>query len=135
MERIDTENTSNSNTSNNDEMMRNWERRHRRGKVLGGMFIVGIGSLFLAREMGMYIPNWIFSWKVLLIAIGLFVGIKHSFRNAGWLVPIFIGTAFLLRDNFPELAISHYIWPIAIIFFGLMALIGMPLLNKKPLVA
>ena len=124
MERVDTENTNSSSSqtseNTNDEMMRNWERSHRRGKVMGGLILVSIGSLFLAREMGMYIPNWIFSWKMLLIVIGIFIGVKHSFRSAGWLVPIFIGSAFLLRDHFPEFAISHYIWPIAIIFFGLV---------------
>lgn len=119
MERVDTENKNASN-ENIDDKMRSWEKSHRRGKVLGGLIVVGIGSLFLAREMGMYIPHWIFSWKVLLIVIGIFVGVKHSFRSAGWIVPVLIGSAFLLRDNFPELAISHYIWPIAIIFFGLM---------------
>lgn len=120
MERVDSENTNASNENNQDEMMRNWEKSHRRGKILGGLIVVGIGSLFLAREMGMYMPHWIFSWKVMLIVIGIFVGVKHSFRKTGWIIPIIIGSAFLLRDNFPELAISHYIWPIAIIFFGLM---------------
>ncbi len=121
MERVDTENTNPTDQkTNHEDNIRDWERSHRRGKVLAGLIIMGIGSLFLAREMGAYIPHWIFSWKVLLIVIGIYVGIKHSFRNAGWLIPIFIGTAFLLRDNFPELGISHYIWPIALIFIGLM---------------
>ncbi len=119
MERVDSENTNSSNENKMEEKMQNWENSRRRGKVVAGLIIVGIGSLFLAREMGAFIPAWIFSWKILLIVIGIYVGIKHSFRSAGWLVPIFIGTAFLLRDNFPELGISHYIWPIALIFIGL----------------
>ncbi len=120
MERVDTENTNASNSSNQDDQMRRWERASRRGKVFGGMIVVAIGSLFLAKEMGMLIPHWIFSWKMLLIAIGLFVGVKHGFQRGGWLIPILIGSVFLLRDNFPELAISHYIWPIVIIFIGLL---------------
>ncbi len=119
MERIDKEFTEASKEPNADNWMRDWEKSHRRGKIFGGMILVGIGSLFLAREMGLEIPHWIFSWKVLLIVIGIFVGVKHSFQSGGWMIPILIGTAFLLRDHFPELAISHYIWPLAIILFGL----------------
>jgi predicted membrane protein len=120
MEIIDSENKNAATNSNEDNWMRNWERSQRRGKIFGGMIVVAIGSLFLAREMGVEMPYWLFSWKVLLIVIGFFVGVKHSFRGGGWLVPIIIGSAFLLKDNFPDLAISHYIWPIAIILFGLM---------------
>lgn len=120
MERIDKDFTESKNQESKDTMMQEWERRHRKGKFFGGMIIVAIGSIFLAREMGMDIPRWIFSWKVLLITIGFFIGLKQSFRVGGWLVPIFIGVVFLLRDNFPQLAISHYVWPLAIIIVGLV---------------
>jgi len=122
MERIDTEYKNNENGNQENEMMREWERRHRRGRAAAGIIIIGIGSLFLAREMGVIFPHWLFSWKVLLIVIGFYVGIKHSFKSAGWLIPILIGTVFLLRDNFPDIAISHYLWPIAIIVIGLVVM-------------
>ena len=122
MERMDSNFNQEENEKQEQEMMREWDRKHRRGKVAAGLIIIAIGGLFLGREMGLLIPQWIFSWKVLSITIGIYVGIKHAFRGAGWLVPIFVGIAFLLRDNFPQLALSHYLWPIAIIFVGLMIL-------------
>ena len=114
MEKIEVENQ-----NNEKEMMQEWERGHRRGKVFGGMIVVAIGSLFLAREIGVDLPHWLFSWKMLLIVLGIYTGVKHSFRHMGWLVMVFIGSAFLLQDIIPEFTISHYIWPIAIILFGL----------------
>ena len=103
-----------------NEMFQEWEQSHRRGRFLGGLIIVGIGALFLAREMGVIMPHWIFSWKMLLIVIGLYIGVKHSFRNPGWLIPVFIGGAFLLEDFYPQFMIANFIWPVAIIFFGLI---------------
>ena len=102
--------------------MNQWEQKHRRGKIFGGLLIVTIGALFLAREMGVLIPHWLFSWKILLIAIGFYIGDKHSFRNVGWLVPVIIGSVFLMQDIYPELSLTKYIWPFAIIAFGLMVI-------------
>jgi len=103
-------------------MNRNWEKEHQRGKVFGGLILITIGALFLAREMGVIIPGWIFSWKILLIVIGLYIGVKHSFKNFKWLIPIFIGSAFLVRDFYPEIIAANLIWPIVIIMFGIALL-------------
>jgi len=113
------ETTENKETETHDEMWRSWEKEHRRGKILGGIVLVIIGSLFLAKELGAIFPEWLFTWKVLLIAIGLFTGIKHKFRNGGWLIPIFVGSAFLMSDLYPELALRPFLWPVLIIMIGL----------------
>jgi predicted membrane protein len=114
--------TENKETETHDEMWRDWEKEHRRGKILGGIVLVIIGSLFLAKELGAIFPEWLFTWKVLLIAIGLFTGIKHKFRNAGWLIPIFVGGAFLMSDLYPELALRPFLWPVLIIMVGLFVI-------------
>lgn len=107
-------------TQPQDEMWKQWEKEHRRGKILGGIFIVIIGSLFLARELGVVFPEWLFTWKVLLIALGIIHLLKHGFRRLGWLIPVTIGCIFLLSDMHPELAIKPLIWPILIILVGLI---------------
>ena len=88
--------------------------------MLGGIAIVIIGALFLARELGVTFPAWLLTWKTLLVAVGLFAGMKHGFRGAGWLIPVAVGGVFLLSDLYPELAIRPLIWPIIVIFFGLV---------------
>jgi hypothetical protein len=53
----------------------------------GGLFLVIAGALFLARAMGMNLPVWLFTWPVLLMAIGLYLGIVSRFRSLFWLIP------------------------------------------------
>lgn len=102
-----------------EEILKEWENTSRRGRLFGGLMIVAIGALFLLRELDFWLPEWIFSWQMLLIAIGTFIGLKHSFKNIGWIVLILIGGAFLLKDFFPQLHISNIIWPVAIILGGI----------------
>lgn len=92
---------------------------NRTGRILGGLFIVAIGVVLLAREAGADIPRWLFSFKTILIAIGLYVGIRQSFRGVAWLIPTLIGIFLLLDDFYPELEIEDFTWPLVIIGIGL----------------
>jgi hypothetical protein len=83
------------------------------------LIIVIVGLVLLAKQVGVDFPYWFFSWPMLLIAIGLYVGFRHSFRNPGWMIPTGIGILFLLEDIVPELEIKQFIWPIIIIGIGL----------------
>ncbi len=78
--------------------------------------------------MGAGIPEWIFSWQILLIGIGIFSGLAHEFRGPGWLIMILVGTFFLLDQLIPGLDIHRFIWPAVIILVGLVMLIR----PKKP---
>ena len=77
------------------------------GRVLAGLILLAIGAMLIARKMGFYFPDWLFSWEMLLIAIGSFVGAKNNFRLGGWLVPIFIGVLFLFEEFFGCLGRDH----------------------------
>ena len=93
---------------------------HRSGKVLAGLVIVCIGGVLLFRQMGFYFPGWIFSWPMILIAVGLYSGAHHSFRSNGWLILTGIGGIFLIGEIMPWLSLGRYIFPALIIFAGLM---------------
>lgn len=105
---------------NEEECSRAWEKAQRRGKLAGGLLLATVGALLLGRELGAELPAWLFSWKALLIGFGIVGLIKHGFTRMGWLIPIAIGSAFLLGDAIPELAIKHIIWPSVLIFVGLV---------------
>lgn len=105
--------------ANDDQLWRKWEKGHRRGKVMGGLMIVVAGSLYLARELGAQIPDWIFTWKMLLVAMGLVTGVRHGFRHPVWIILILIGGAFTLCDLYPNMAVKSLLWPVLIIAFGL----------------
>jgi hypothetical protein len=92
---------------------------NRSGRVLGGLFIVGIGLLLLARQAGMDFPRWIFSFETILIALGIYLGIRHSFRGFGWLIPILIGGFLLIDDFYPYYDVREFLWPLVIIGLGL----------------
>jgi predicted membrane protein len=104
----------------NEEMWQEMEKTHRRGKIISGLLVLAIGVLFLARELGAEFPSWLFSWKMLLIGIGLVVGIKHKFRNASWIILIAIGGSFLISDLYPDLHLRPILWPVLLIIIGLV---------------
>lgn len=99
-----------------------WNREHSRRRGDGtatGVFLVLIGAGILIHKMNPDIPDWIFSWKTFLIALGIYLGYKENFRLGGWIAPIIIGVVFIVRNHYENLAIANYLWPIAIIGFGL----------------
>ncbi|MDI1353858.1 MAG: DUF5668 domain-containing protein [bacterium] len=103
----------------NEQLAREWDKKHRRGKMMGGLLVVAAGVLFLARELGAELPYWIFSWKIFLIGIGLVMMVKHGFSRVGWIIPILIGGTFLISDLFPALALKPILWPSLLIVIGL----------------
>ncbi len=107
---------------NKNQHTSDWQKmleEHKRGKIVFGTLIVLAGIVFLLKKLGFLFPEWLFTWKMLLIVIGIGIGLKHSFRNAGWLWPFMVGLVFLIGDLYPSLAIKPLLWPMAIIAAGL----------------
>lgn len=98
-------------------------RDSRGGKIFGGLIILSAGALLFARQLGTPIPEWIFTWPVLLIVIGLYIGVKHSFRHFGWLFPFLIGSFFLADKLILNFSMAQYIWPVAIMVVGLIIIL------------
>ncbi|MBL0233378.1 MAG: hypothetical protein IPQ08_06905 [Chitinophagaceae bacterium] len=88
-----------------------------------GVFLLLVGVAALLRASDIYFPDWLFSWQTFLIALGVFLALKHNFRGSAWLILIVLGTVFLLRDMYPELPIRRYVWPSALIFLGFYLII------------
>ena len=93
------------------------------GRAIAGLIVVIVGTLLLAREVGADIPYWFFSWHMLLIAFGIYLGARHSFRNPVWLIPVAIGSAFLIEDLVPEIRVREYFWPLLIIGVGVVMIL------------
>ncbi len=99
---------------------KDWEETHRRGKIAVGIVIVLAGVLFLLKKSGVEFPHWLLSWKTLLIAAGTVSLIKHGFKRFFGLFPIAIGVIFILTEEFKVPHLGQYVWPVAIIAFGLI---------------
>ena len=97
------------------------KRMQRKGQhnASAGVFLLIIGSLLLARQLGAGFPAWFFTWPMLLIGIGLFIGVRHGFRGGGWLFPLVIGAIFLADRISDNINLRPFLWPIIIIGLGL----------------
>jgi predicted membrane protein len=91
-----------------------------KGRMTTGFFLILAGTLLLASKLGAPLPRWIFSWPVILIAVGLFLGIRHNFRNPASLILIIIGGINLIDRMYPELNFHNFIAPVIIILIGLV---------------
>ena len=89
-------------------------------RVIGGLILVGVGAALLLRNVGFFFPNWLFSWPIILILVGIYSGFKHQFRNNSWLILIGVGGFFLVNDFIPQLGLEPLFWPIVIIGAGLI---------------
>jgi predicted membrane protein len=96
------------------------ERRIGSSRLESGIFLVLAGLLWLAYKMGAPLPEWIFTWPVLLIGIGLLIGIRCRFHNPGSFILILIGSVFLIDQSVPGIDIGNYIAPIILIGLGII---------------
>ncbi|MGZ3750723.1 MAG: LiaF transmembrane domain-containing protein [Mucilaginibacter sp.] len=82
-----------------------------------GAIILIIGSILLIDQFNLvFIPDWLFSWPMILIAIGIYSGVKNHFRKPVATILIFLGVAFLCTENIDNA--DRIVWPIAIIATG-----------------
>jgi predicted membrane protein len=95
--------------------------RHRVGNshIWTGLFIILIGIAAFLRVNNPDFPQWIFSWQMLLIALGVFLGFRHRFRGAAWFILLLVGGIFLYADLYPEVPVRRYILPVILVSVGM----------------
>lgn len=93
--------------------------RSSRGHIWIGIFFLIAGSLFLLSRLGFNFPDFLFSWQMFLIALGIYVGIRKDFQGASWLILILIGSLFLINEFFVFGELRRFILPIILIGSGL----------------
>jgi len=108
------------------EVAREEDRNRNRGlgRIGAGLFLLLIGGVLLLDQMGFPLPDWLFNWYVLLIAIGLYVGLRHNFRGGAWLTLILIGGFFFVQDYYPRIPLHRFIWPAVLIFVGILVIVS-----------
>lgn len=105
---------------NDEEMMKN----QKNGKKIAGLVVVIVGAVLLSQQMGVILPDWLLSWPMFLIAIGVYIGAKHQFRKPGWIIICLVGIVFLVDNFVVGINISDYFWPVFIIAAGLYMIFG-----------
>lgn len=92
---------------------------HMRGYGWTGVLLLLIGVVALLKAALVPLPYWLFTWPVLLIVLGFFVGIRRGFRGISWLIMILIGGAFLADHIYPDFEMRRFTWPAVLIIMGL----------------
>jgi hypothetical protein len=93
------------------------------GRAMAGGVLLIVGGIWLAEKMGADLPHWMFTWPMIPIAVGFFIGAKDSFRDFGWLVPVAVGVIFLLEQNVEGMSWAT-LWPVMIIVAGLCMMLN-----------
>ncbi|MFT3932966.1 MAG: DUF5668 domain-containing protein [Chitinophagaceae bacterium] len=98
----------------------NFDNKHQKGRVYGGIFLLALGAIFFLRQLDFpFFPHWLFTWPMILIAVGIYTGLKHNFKGAGWLIPIVIGFIFLVDRMDIGLDLHRFIVPAILVCVGL----------------
>ncbi len=100
--------------------MENNNNHRENGRVIGGLILVAVGAALLLQRMDFPIPDWLFTWPMILILVGVYTGFKHNFQNASWIILMAIGGFFLFDKIFMSVSLEPYFWPIFIIFIGIV---------------
>lgn len=92
-------------------------------KFVFGLLVIVAGVLLLLSNMDILpyaVKDAIFSWQMLLIAIGVLNLLSSESRTVGWIL-VGVGAFFLLPDVFYfEFNFIKLFWPALLIFIGLM---------------
>jgi predicted membrane protein len=87
-----------------------------------GLFLILVGSDYFLVENNV-LPQGMWGWQIFVIGLGLFIGIRHNFRNPAWFILTVIGGVLLVKSEefkkyFPGINVN-LIWPVALIILGL----------------
>jgi predicted membrane protein len=105
---------------NKQKMRRNQRINNNDGGIIFGFIILAVGVLILLRKLDIFYPDWLLSWPMILIAIGVITLIKHEFKSFFGVMMLGLGTYFLLEQEFNfDFGLQRFLFPIALIFVGI----------------
>lgn len=89
-----------------------------------GLVLLLIGVFILLRKMGILFPEWLFSWPIILILVGVVALVKNRFQSVFGFLVLLCGFYFLLLNEFGlPLEFSQYAVPVGLILLGLYLMI------------
>ena len=102
---------------------RNYRQKRRdSGRIWAGLFLLLAGAILLLHEEGLFIPDAIYNWHLVVAALGIFIGLARNFRGFGWLIITAVGAVGLAEDYYSAVHIGPFIWPCVIVLIGLLLL-------------
>jgi hypothetical protein len=112
--------------------MNNYTKPRNDGSIAFGVIILGIGLVLLFRKFGLFVPDWVLTWPMILIAVGTYTLISQQFKSFFGSVVLFIGVYFLLKREFDlDLGLDQFIWPVGLIALGIYLIFHKKQENKS----
>lgn len=103
--------------------MSKYNRQHDSGNNGGlwvGVLILFVGLFLLLKRMGLMLPDWLFSWPMILIAVGFIMGVKGKFQGVTWFIVTLVGCVFLVGKIMPyDWNVSRFVWPSILVVIGI----------------
>lgn len=105
-----------------ENQINNLQGKSHNTRTIAGAVLLGLGVMVLLKHSGFYFfPHLLFSWPVIMIALGIYVGAKHNFQKSNWIFITAIGVLFLIPNIIPSLHVA-VLWPIVLIALGIRML-------------
>lgn len=92
--------------------------RERNTNIGFGILVIIFGTLILLERQGTQFPEWLVSWKTIMISVGILLLYKYKLRSIYPYVLIGVGTALLINDFKPETIDRNLILPVLVIVAG-----------------
>lgn len=106
-------------------MKNNIPNNRKSDKALFGMTLILIGFALLIRSLNIFfISQWIISWPVFLILVGLIMAKRKSFKDPIAFMPLLIGLIFLPSEIYPNFDPWKLFWPAMVITYGFWLILG-----------
>lgn len=109
----------NTHFSDIEQQIIKWHKGQKRARIASGIFIILFGTLFLLHRLKFHIAPYLFSWQMIIIAVGIVALIRHKFKKLFGYIIISVGLLFLLQSWYPDSINKDIILPIAVILIGL----------------
>ncbi|HLP38591.1 LiaF transmembrane domain-containing protein [Lacibacter sp.] len=84
-----------------------------------GLIILAVGVIILLRNLDLSLPDFLFSWPMILIVVGFIVAVKEEFKGVNWLILMGLGGFFLVLKMVPDWNLRNFIAPAILIAIGL----------------
>lgn len=94
------------------------------GKIFAGLVLLAIGLMLLLRNAGYHFSFWFINWEMIVIALGLFMGIRSNFRHPAWFILLTVGGLNLIENYKEDFNVAAYLWPLLLMEFGLWMIFG-----------
>ncbi|MFC0517518.1 LiaF domain-containing protein [Mucilaginibacter angelicae] len=89
-----------------------------KGKSVAGIILLAVGGILLLQQFRIFfIPDHLSLWPLWLIFWGVYVGAKHNYKKASWVMLVGLGIIFLITQNVNDS--GRIVGPLAVIGFGM----------------